>query len=97
WNFNDQHWRIEAQWLPAIKGVDDDVGTCKVLVDHEVVLDMTISRKDREVMWIDALTVGPWVSNLLTFAGVQASDAQALSSARSARKNQERADKIHWL
>ncbi|MEO7277916.1 MAG: hypothetical protein ABIW33_07840, partial [Sphingomicrobium sp.] len=42
WNFNDQHWRIEAQWLPAIKGVDDDVGTCKVLVDHEVVLDMTI-------------------------------------------------------
>jgi len=61
-----------------------------------VVLDMTLSRKDRQVMWIDALTVGPWVSDLLAFAGAQTSDAKAHTSARSARENQERADKIHW-
>ncbi len=97
WIFNDQHWRLEAQWLPEIKEIIDDVGTCKVLVDNVVVLDMTISRRDRQVMWIDALTVGPWVSDLLTFAGVQASDAQARSSAKSARQTQERADKIRWL
>lgn len=97
WIFDGQHWRIEAQWLPVQKEIVDDVGTCKVLLDQEVVLDMTISRTDRQVMWIDALTVGPWVSDLLIFAGVQAFDAQARSSAKSARKNQERADKIHWL
>ncbi len=97
WQFNDQHWRIEAQWLPMIKDIVDDVGTCKVMLDQEVVLDMTISRKDRQVMWIDALTVGPWVSDLLIFAGVQAFDEQARSSAKSARQTQERADKIRWL
>ncbi len=99
WNFNDQHWRIEAQWRPSIlpEEIEEDIGNCKVLVDHEVVLDMSISSKDRQVMWIDALTVGPWVSDLLAFAGVQASDAQARSSAKSARQNQERADKIRWL
>ncbi len=98
WNFNDQHWRIEAQWRPSIlpEEIEDDIGTCRVLVDHEVVLDMSISSKNLQVMWIDALTVGPWVSDLLAFAGAQTSEALARSSAKSARQNQERADKIHW-
>ena len=97
WTFNKQDWRIEAQWRPSIvpSEIDEDVGTCIVSVDHQVVLDMTIS-KDRQVMWIDALTVGPWVSELLEFAGVQKSDAQARSSAKSARQNQKRADNIRW-
>lgn len=98
WSFNEHFWRIEAHWRASIlpDEIEDDIGMCKVFVDHEVVLDMAISGKDQRVMWIDALTVGPWVSELLTFAGVQTSDAQALSSAKSARVNQERADKIHW-
>ena len=98
WNHNDHHWRIEGHWGPPIvpEEIEEDIGTCKVFVDHEMVLDMTISSKDRQVMWIDALTVGPWVSDLLAFAGAQTSEAQARSSARSARQNQERADKIHW-
>ena len=98
WSFNGHHWRIEAEWrasdLPEV--IEEDVGRCRVLVDRELVLDMTISSKDPEVMWIDALTVGPWVSDLLAFAGARTSDAKARSSARSARENQERADKIHW-
>src|SRR4051794_17913340 len=59
WNFNGHRWRIEAQWRPSIlpEEIEGDLGTCKVLLDHEVVLDMTISSKDRQVMWIDALTV----------------------------------------
>src|SRR4051812_25124860 len=98
WNFNGHHWRIEGQWRPSIlpDEIEDDIGTCKVVLDQEVVLDMTVSSKDLQVMWIDALTVGPWVSDLLAFAGARTSDAKARSSARSARKNQERADKIHW-
>jgi hypothetical protein len=98
WVFNEHHWRIEGQWRPSIlpEEIEDDIGTCKVFVDDKVMLDMTISSKDRQVMWIDALTVGPWVSDLLAFAGVQSSDAKARSSARSARENQDRADKIHW-
>jgi hypothetical protein len=98
WSFKDHHWRIEAEWGPSIvpEEIEEDIGTCKVVVDGEVVLDMTISSKTHQVMWIDALTVGPWVSDLLAFAGAQTSDAQARSSARSARKNQDRADKIHW-
>jgi hypothetical protein len=98
WNFNGHHWRIEAEWRPAIleEEIEGDLGTCKVLLDHDVVLDMTISSKDRQVMWIDALTVGPWVSDLLAFTGARTSDAKARSSARSARVNQERADKIRW-
>ncbi|MEO8455866.1 MAG: hypothetical protein ABI454_11980 [Sphingomicrobium sp.] len=98
WNANDHHWRIEAHWGPSIvpEEIDDDTGTCRVLLDHAVVLDMTISRTDLQVMWIDALTVGPWVSDLLSFAGAQRSEAQARTSAKSARQNQERADKIHW-
>jgi hypothetical protein len=98
WNFNDHHWRIEAQWAPSIlpEEIDAEIGACQVSVDDQVVLDMTISGKDREVMWIDALTVGPWVSDLLAFSGAQTSEAKARSSARSARQNQERADKIHW-
>ena len=98
WKFNEQDWRIEAQWRPSIapEVIDEDIGACKVFVDHQVVLDMTIGSKDRQVMWIDALTVGPWVSELLAFAGVQKSDAQARSSAKSARVNQRRADNIHW-
>jgi hypothetical protein len=36
------------------------------------------------------------VSELLTFAGAQKRDAQALSSAKSAHQNQKRADNIHW-
>jgi hypothetical protein len=98
WNFNGHHWRIEAHGRPSIvpDEIEGDLATCRVLLDHEVVLDMTISSKDRQVMWIDALTVGPWVSDLLAFAGARTSDAKARSSARSARENQERADKIHW-
>ena len=98
WVFNDHHWRIEGQWRPSIlpEEIKEDIGTCKVFVDDDVVLDMTVSSKDLQVVWIDALTVGPWVSDLLAFAGVQASDAKARSSARSARQNQDRADKIHW-
>lgn len=98
WKFNEQDWRIEAQWRPSIapEVIDEDIGACKVSVDHQLVLDMTISSDDRQVMWIDALTVGPWVSELLAFAGLQKSDAQALSSAKSARQNQKRADNIHW-
>lgn len=98
WKFNEQDWRIEAEWRPSIapEVLEGEIGTCKVSVDHQVVLDMMIGAKDREVMWIDALTVGPWVSELLAFAGVQKSDAQARSSAKSAKRNQERADNIHW-
>ena len=98
WNHNDRHWRIEGEWGPSImpEEIEEDLGTCKVFVDNEIVLDMTISSKDRHVMWIDALTVGPWVSDLLAFAGAQTFEAQAQSSERSARQNQERADKIHW-
>lgn len=98
WKYDDRHWRIEAEWGPSIipEEIEEDLGTCKVYVDHQIVLDMTISSKDRRVLWIDALTVGPWVSDLLEFAGAQTSEAQARSSARSARQNQERADKIHW-
>ena len=98
WNFDDHRWRIEGQWRPSIlpEEIKEDIGTCKVFVDDKVMLDMTISSEDRQVMWIDALTVGPWVSDLLTFAGVQSTDAKARSSARSARENQDRADKIHW-
>ena len=64
--------------------------------DRQLVLDMTISNRDPELLWVDALTVGPWVSDLLSFAGARTSDAKARSSARSARKNQDRADNIHW-
>ena len=98
WNFNDRRWRIEGKWEPSIlpEEIGEDIGACKVSVDEQVVLDMTISGKDREVMWIDALTVGPWVSDLLAFSGAQTSEAKARSSAKSAKQNQERADKIHW-
>ena len=98
WTFNDHHWRIDGQWRPSTlpEEIEGDVGTCKVLLDGQVVLDMTISSKDPEVLWVDALTVGPWVSELLAFAGARTSDAKARSSARSARKNQTRADNIHW-
>lgn len=97
WDNNDRHWRIEGRHGPSIaEEVDEDLRTFKVLVDHDVVLNMTISGKDGQVMWIDALTVGPWVSDLLAFSGAQTSEAQARSSARSARQNQERADKILW-
>jgi hypothetical protein len=98
WSSKGQHWRLEGQWRPSIlpEEIEEDIGTCKVFLDHELVLDMTISSKDLTVMWIDALTVGPWVSDLLAFAGEQISDAQALSSEQSARKHQDRADNIHW-
>lgn len=98
WNFNDHHWRIEAEWRSSAlpEEIDEDVGAFKVVVDSQLVLDMTISSKDPQVLWIDALTVGPWVSDLLAFAGARTSDAKARSSARSARENQKRADNIHW-
>jgi hypothetical protein len=98
WGFNGHHLRIEAEWRPVVipDEIDGEIGTCKVLVDRQLMLDMTLSSKDPEVLWIDALTVGPWVSDLLAFAGARKSDAKARSSARSARANQERADKIHW-
>ena len=77
WMFDDHRWRIEGQWRPSIlpDEIKEDIGTCKVFVDDKVMLDMTISSEDRQVMWIDALTVGPWVSDLLTFAGVQSTNA----------------------
>jgi hypothetical protein len=98
WNFNGHDWRIEARTCPSIlpDEHDTELENCKVLLDHDVVLDMTLNGKDGQVMWIDALTVGPWVSDLLKFAGARTSDAKARSSARSARENQERADNIHW-
>jgi hypothetical protein len=98
WNFNGHDWRIEAQSHPSVlpEEVEGELENCKVILDRDVVLDMTISSKDRQVMWIDALTVGPWVSDLLRFSGARTSDAKARSSARSARENQERADNIHW-
>jgi hypothetical protein len=98
WSFDEHHWRIEAQWRPSMipEEIEDDLGTCKVVFDHELVLDMTVTSKDFQVMWIDALTVGPWVSDLLAFAGARTSDAQARSSAKSARENQDRADNIRW-
>jgi hypothetical protein len=98
WSFEGQHWRIEAEWRPSAlpDEIEGDVGTFKVLLDRELVLDMTISNKDPELLWVDALTVGPWVSELLAFSGARTSDAKARSSARSARKNQDRADNIHW-
>lgn len=98
WKFKDQNWRVEGQWRPSIlpEEIAEDIGTCKVFLDSEVVLDMTVSSKDLQVMWIDALTVGPWVTDLLTFAGAQRSTAKARSSAKSARENQQRADNIHW-
>ena len=45
WNFNGHHWRIEGQWRPSIlpDEIEGDLGTCKVLLDHDVVLDMTIA------------------------------------------------------
>jgi hypothetical protein len=98
WRGAEHHWRLEAEWGPSIAPdeIEEDIGTCKVFVDQELMLDMTISSKDRRVMWIDALTVGPWVSDLLAFAGARRVDAQARLSARSARENQDRADNIHW-
>jgi hypothetical protein len=98
WSFGDHHWRIEAQWRPSAlpDEIEGDVGSFKVLLDRQLVLDMTISSRDPELLWVDALTVGPWVSELLAFAGARTSDAKARSSARSARKNQARADNIHW-
>jgi hypothetical protein len=98
WNFQEHNWRIEAQWGPSIvpEDTEEEIGACKVLVDDQVVLDMTISSKDYRVLWIDALTVGPWVSQLLAFAGTQRYNAEARSSETTAIRNQERADKIHW-
>jgi hypothetical protein len=98
WSFDGHHWRIEALWQPSAlpEEIEGDVGTFKVLVDRQLVLDMTISTEDPQLLWVDALTVGPWVSELLAFAGARTSDAKARSSARSATKNQKRADNIHW-
>ena len=98
WAFNGQHWRIDAHWRPSAlpDEIEGDVGSFKVLLDGQLVLDMTISSRDPELLWVDALTVGPWVSELLAFAGARTSDAKARSSARSASKNQKRADNIHW-
>ena len=98
WSFDGHHWRIDGQWRPSSlpEEIEGDVGTFKVLLDGQLVLDMTISSKDPQLLWVDALTVGPWVSELLAFSGARTSDAKARSSARSARKNQDRADNIHW-
>jgi hypothetical protein len=97
-SFDGHHWRIEALWRPSAipEEIEGNVGTFKVLFDRQLVLDMTISNRDPQLLWVDALTVGPWVSELLAFAGARTSDAKARSSARSARKNQDRADNIHW-
>ena len=88
-----------GQWRHCIlpEEIEEDIGTCKVLLDDKVMLDMTVSGQGPSGhVDDDALTVGPWVSDLLAFAGVQSSDAKARSSERSARENQDRADKIHW-
>lgn len=98
WASKNHHWRLESESRPSIlpQEIEEDMRTCKVFVDRELVLDMTISSKDSKVVWIDALTVGPWVSELLEFAGEQKVGAQTRSSDRSARRHQDRADKIHW-
>jgi hypothetical protein len=98
WSVDGHHWRIEALWQPSAlpEEIEGDVGTFKVLVDRQLVLDMTVSTEDPQLLWVDALTVGPWVSELLAFAGARTSDAKARSSERSASKNQKRADNIHW-
>ena len=98
WNFDGHHWQVEALWQPSVlpDEIEGNVGTFKVLVDREPVLDMTISATDPQLLWVDALTVGPWVSELLAFAGERSSDAKARSSQRTATKNQKRADNIHW-
>jgi hypothetical protein len=98
WSFNGHHWRIDARWRPSVLSdeIEGDVGSFKVLLDRELVLDMTISSRDPHILWVDALTVGPWVSELLAFAGARTFDAKARSSVRSALKNQARADKIRW-
>jgi hypothetical protein len=98
WRWDGRHWRIEAKWHPSILPDEPaiEIGACKVFVEQELVLDMTISRKDHHVMWIDALRVGPWVSDLLEFTGARRTDAQARADENSARQNEARADKIHW-
>jgi hypothetical protein len=98
WSFDGHHWRIEGLWQASAlpDEIEGDVGTFKVLVDRQPVLDMTISAQDPQLLWVDGLTVGPWVSELLAFAGARSSDAKARSSERSANKNQKRADNIHW-
>jgi len=98
WTYDEHHWRIEAHWQPSVlpEEIEGNVGTFKVFVDRLLVLDMTISAEDPQLLWVDALTVGSWVSELLAFAGARTSDAKARSSARSASKNQKRADNIHW-
>lgn len=98
WSAKDHLWRLEGQWRPSNlpDDIEGDIRTWKVFLDQELVLDMTINGKDSTVMWIDALSVGPWVSELLRFSGAQTSHAKARQSARSAQKNQERADNIHW-
>jgi len=98
WSFDGHHWRIEALWQSSTlpDEIEGDVGTFKVFVDRLPVLDMTISMEDPQLLWVDALTVGPWVSELLAFAGARSSDAKARSSERLASKNQKRADNIHW-
>jgi hypothetical protein len=98
WSFDGHRWSVQGEWQPSSlpQEIEGDVGSFKVLVDRQLVLDMTISAEDPQLLWVDALTVGPWVSELLAFTGARTSDAKARSSARSARKNQERADNIHW-
>ena len=98
WSFEGRHWRIEGEWQPSTlpDEIEGNVGTFKVLMDRQLVLDMTISAADPHLLWVDALTVGPWVSELLAFAGARTSDSKARSSARAASKNQIRADNIHW-
>src|SRR3954453_12722252 len=98
WSFDSHHWRVEAQWQPSAlpEEIEGNVGTFKVLVDLLPVLDMPISADDPQLLWVDALTVGSWVSDLVAFPGARTSDAKARSSARSASKNQKRADNIRW-
>lgn len=97
WTFQDHHWRLEGQWRPFLpEEVAENIGTCKVFLDRQLVLNMTVNGRDLTVMWIDALSVGPWVSDLLEFAGEQKTTAQARSSETSAREHQDRADNIHW-
>lgn len=97
WRWNDRLWRVEAEWRPSSLPDDFETenGTYRISVDGELVLDMTLSSDGLRVMWLDALTVGAWVSEIVRFAGERKLDSQALSSASFAKSYQERADRIN--
>ena len=96
WRFDGRHWKIEAEWGPTSTPDSDrpDSGKYRISVDSVLVCDMTLSADDLRTMWVDALTVGPWVSELIRFAGERKLESQALSSASFHRHHKERAENI---